>query len=64
MAGSVGSPNPMPDIAVAAAATASSYFARGTRSRVVKAQPCPACIATPAAAAAEAAGTSASSSTM
>ena len=35
LAGSVGSPKPMPDMAVAAAATASSYRARGTNRRVV-----------------------------
>ena len=37
--GSVGSPVPIDSIVVAAICTASSYFSRGTSSRVVNAQP-------------------------
>ncbi|SHV14629.1 Uncharacterised protein [Mycobacteroides abscessus subsp. abscessus] len=45
MPGLAGSPGLSEPIVAAAAVTASSYRARGTTSRVVMAQPCPACIA-------------------
>ena len=59
----VGSPALIPAMVAAAASTASSYFARGTTSRVVRAQPCPACIEAVNADIAHAPARSASSST-
>ena len=64
MPGSVGSLAPIEAIVSAATSTASSYRSRGTSSRVVSAQPWPACTQTENAAVPTAAARSASSSTI
>lgn len=64
VSGSSGSPAGRPRRVRAVASTASSYLSRGTSSRVVSAQPCPAWVLTVNAAIAHAPARSASSSTM